>query len=548
LQQALSSRRTSTLVYCIFDVVDLEGYDLRQAELEKRKALLRELLARNENTRLLFVDHVVGGGPQFFEHCRQLGLEGSISKRRAGAYRSGRTDEWLKCKSVQSEPFVIGGYTTPQGQNQLRALVLGYHDDRGRLVYAGRVGSGIDDETFVTVQDKLRTIGRPTCPFAEAPPKEAGRVYHWVRPQLVAQVRYAGWSSDDLLWHPTFEGLRDDTAPTDIVRESVAGPARSIKEQASNVTHPPRSANPATPKALPQFLRDELAGVKLTHPGRVLYPDAGLTKLDLVKYYVAIADWVLPHLTNRLLNLVRCPDGVGGEAFYQKHGGHETPEAIGRVLIEEKDGPEQFLYVRDLKGLVSLVQVSVLEIHPWGARIDKLERPDRMVFDLDPDPAVPFSAVIQGAVRIKERLHDVGLTSFVKTTGGKGLHVIAPLERRQSWDDLKRFTQRLAQGLASDYPQSYTASMAMRDRPGRIYLDYVRNSRGATAIGAYSTRARPGAPVATPVAWDELTLDLRGDLYNVKNLPDRLMSLKADPWADMGKVRQALTPAMLAKL
>jgi bifunctional non-homologous end joining protein LigD len=394
--------------------------------------------------------------------------------------------------------------------------MLGYHDDQGRLIYAGRVGTGFSEAMSRSIEAKLQTMKRPASPFITVPPKEAGRDVHFVRPQLVAQVRFAGWSADGILRHAVFDGLRDDNAPSDIVRESVT--AGIAKPQ--NGDGPPAIRPRKATAALQPVLAD-VKGVALTNPGKVLYPDAGITKLDLVKYYVEIADWVLPHMINRPLSLVRCPNGIERETFYQKHAGHETPAAVGRVLLPKHDEKQQFLFIRDLKGLLSLVQIGVLEIHPWGSQISKPDRPDRMIFDLDPDDAVPWPTVIQAALRIRDRLHDAGLLSFVKTTGGKGLHIVVPLERRQSWDDVKGFSHQLAQGLAADYPQSYTVNQSKRARPGKIYLDYRRNSEGATAVAAYSTRARAGAPVSAPIAWDELTSNLLPDFYNVGNLAKR---------------------------
>lgn len=549
LQQA-HKRGTASLIYYIFDVLHLEGFDLRQVDQETRKEILRKLLAQARNSRLRYVDHVIGDGASFLDRCRRLGLEGIMSKRRKASYRSGRSDNWLKIKCVQREPFVIGGYTTATGVSRMRALIVGYHDERGRLVYAGRVGSGFTEQMAADLQRRLSALERPDSPFADPVPKESGRIFHWARPVIVAQVRYAGWTPEGILWHPTFEALREDADPADIIRES---PIEPVPAEAEAPPPPPsrkssRRASKSAAAPLPQKLLDELSDVRLTTPQKVLYPDVGLTKLDLVRYYVQIADWILPHVIDRPLSLVRCPEGQLKECFFQKHAGPETPKAVQRIKIQSGDETDEDLYIRDLPGLVSLVQVSTLEIHVWGARVDNPERPDRMVVDFDPDEAVPFVRVIEAAYRVRERLRDAGLTSFVKTTGGKGLHVVVPLERRQTWDELKEVSQRLAQGMAEDYPQSYTANMSKRARSGKIYIDYARNNRGATAVAPYSTRARPGAPVATPVAWDELTPNLRPDAFTVLNLADRLSGLSADPWGDMARVRQALTATIRKKL
>jgi bifunctional non-homologous end joining protein LigD len=394
---------------------------------------------------------------------------------------------------------------------------------------------------------RLKDIERIDSPFAVPVPKESNREFHWVRPQLIAQVRYAGWSPDRILRHPTFHGLRDDVIPTDVVWEKAVS---TVAKDKGNLEVPEtvRGKIKAAPAPLPAALSNELAEVRLTSPQKVMYPDIGVTKLDLVRYYVQIADWILPHVVDRPLSLVRCPDGLGNQSFFQKHAGHETPKEVRRITAITDGKTEEHLYIEDLKGLVSLVQIGTLEIHPWPARVDNLERPDRIVIDLDPGEGVPFDRVREAANRVRERLRDLGLVSFVKTTGGKGLHVVVPLVRRHEWEVVKQFSRDLAHGMAADYPQSYTATMAKRARSGRIYLDYVRNSRGATAIAPYSPRARAGAFVAVPVTWDELTPELRPDQFSVKTLADRLVNLTADPWAGISDMRQSLTPAMLKKV
>ncbi|MGE0116968.1 MAG: non-homologous end-joining DNA ligase [Dongiaceae bacterium] len=285
---------------------------------------------------------------------------------------------------------------------------------------------------------------------------------------------------------------------------------------------------------------DVIDSLRFTHPDRVLYPEIGLTKRGLAEYYLEIADWILPEVARRPLSLVRCPDGLGKGCFYQKHLGASPPEDLRCARIEESAGPTCYAMIEDAKGLVSLVQMAVLEIHPWGARIDRLERPDRMVFDLDPDPAVAWTDVIAAARETHDRLQALRLRSFVKTTGGKGLHVVVPLARRHDWAQIRGFAKRFAEAMAAESPRRYTARMAKASRPGRIFIDYLRNARGATAVAAYSARAKPRAPVATPLAWEELDPGLRSDHFTVETLPRRLAGLGADPWRDIGRIRQSL--------
>ena len=293
---------------------------------------------------------------------------------------------------------------------------------------------------------------------------------------------------------------------------------------------------------------DTVAGVHLTHPDRVLYPDQGLTKAELARFYADIADWILPHVVNRPLTIVRCPGGSRGQCFYQKNVGEGLPDAIHGVSIEGKEADKTYISIKDLKGLVSLVQIGVLEIHPWGSCIDKLERPDRMVFDLDPDEGLSYSDVVEAAFKIREILDNLGLRSFVKISGGKGLHVVVPLDRRSGWEEMKSFSKAVADEMVKLEPAKYIATASKAKRKGKIFIDYLRNNRDATTVAAYSTRARKGAPVSTPIRWDELSPDLAPNKYNVGNLRQRLSSLNEDPWKDFFTTRQSLTIDMKRKV
>jgi bifunctional non-homologous end joining protein LigD len=295
---------------------------------------------------------------------------------------------------------------------------------------------------------------------------------------------------------------------------------------------------------MPQGQLEQLANLRITHPDRVLYPEQGLTKLGLATYYAEIADWVLPHLVDRPVSFLRCPEGHQGTCFFQKHAAAGTPPQLERIAIRESEGKGDYLVIRDLAGLLATVQMGVLELHPWGSRTDSVEQPDRMILDLDPDPELPWSNMVDAARRIHDLLAELGLRSFLKTTGGKGLHVVVPLARRHSWDEVKAFSQAIAQRLAGEEPRRYTPSASKAARRGRIYVDYLRNARGATAVAAYSTRARPGATVSTPLAWDELSPAIKPDHFRVDNLPSRLGSLDEDPWAEINEVRQSITARM----
>jgi bifunctional non-homologous end joining protein LigD len=363
-----------------------------------------------------------------------------------------------------------------------------------------------------------------------------------VRPELVAEIQFGAWTEGGILRQPSFQGLREDKAAADVGRpaslalakgNAPMSPTKQIASRSSARSKTKRPPEKESPASLP---------IALTHPERVLFSDSGLTKLGLAHYYIEIAKWILPHVVDRPLSLVRCPDGqAAGKCFYQKHAGVGTPKWLGRVPIKEKDGPGEYVFVENIEGLLSLVQMSVLEIHPWGALRDNVERPDRLTFDLDPGPDVPWQRMIEAAFATRELLDGLGLTSFVKTTGGKGLHVVVPLApRRHDWDEAKQFCKHVAGMLAEQASNLYTINMAKAARKGRIFVDYLRNDRGATAVAAYSTRARPGAPVSTPLDWKELDAGIQSDHFNVGNIPKRLASLKRDPWAKIDEIKQGI--------
>jgi bifunctional non-homologous end joining protein LigD len=541
LQNAGQLGSDARLVYFAFDLLYLDGYDLRPLPLADRKDRLRELLADMNAPAIQFSDHIDEAGEEFFRESCRLGLEGVISKRRDRPYVSGRTRDWIKVKCLGREELVIGGFTLSTADRRgIGALLVGYFDE-GKLIYAGRVGTGFSSQTLVDLRQQLEKLRQDKCPFDEVPSKERGPAVRWVRPELVAEIQFTSWTESRILRQPSFQGLRDDKAAADVGRPA------SLTLHTGNHAVPktkrgPRSKqNKQRPHSTSAEQPPAVLPVRLTHPERILFPDTGLTKLGLANYYTQIAEWILPHAVDRPLSVVRCPDGQAGQCFYQKHAGAGTPQSLGRVSIEEKDGPEEYVFVRDLEGLLSLVQMSVLEIHPWGALRDNVDRPDRLTFDLDPGPDVPWPRVVEAAFVTRDLLADHGLESFLKTTGGKGLHVVVPLSpRRADWNEAKRVCKYLAGLLADQEPKLYTINMAKAARKGRIFVDYLRNDRGATAVAAYSTRARPGAPVSTPLAWDELTAAIHSDHFNVANLPTRLKSLKRDPWAKIDSVNQSL--------
>jgi bifunctional non-homologous end joining protein LigD len=533
LQQADQLEKGRALVYVAFDLLFLDGRDLRPLPLVERKARLARLLKARRG-RLRYSAHFDVQGQRVYERACRLGLEGIVSKRKSAPYTSGRGAAWLKVKCVARQEMVIGGYTDPEGaRTEFGSLLLGVHDRDGRLVYAGRVGTGFDQATLRTLGARLRKLEQRASPFASDGPRPPGRGAHWVKPELVGEVAFTEWTRDGLLRHPAFEGLREDKPAAQVVREKSRAPRPGRLRPVSGGSDGPI----------------EVADVRLTHPDRVLYREQAITKLGLARYYEAVADWLVPHVANRPLSLVRCPEGDRGACFYQKHAAPGVPKQVKRVRIREGGGrTASYLYVDDLPGLIALAQIGVLEVHPWGACVDRLERPDRLVLDLDPAPGLPWPRVVAAAEEVRALLKDLDLVSFVKTTGGKGLHVVAPLRPEAGWDALRALGEGIGAEMARRAPDRYTVNPLKAARRGRIFVDYLRNIRGATAVAAYSPRAKPGAPVSTPLAWSELSAKTKPEAFTVQTVPKRLTALRKDPWADFFSVDQAITARTAAAL
>ncbi len=520
LQEALSERKAaSEAVFFAFDLLYLDGYDLREAALSDRKAALAALLGANRHPSLRYSDHVVGSGQSMYEHACRLGLEGIVSKRCDSSYRSGRRGDWTKSKCVDREEFVVAGYTPSTAtRNAIGSLALGAYD-AGKLVYVGRTGTGFTQRSAQALYKELQPLRIPRSPFVNALSSEERRGVVFVQPGLVAEVEFRGWTGDKRLRQAAFKGLRDDKPASEVTLD--------MPRQAEGVGNrtPNASVRPAKGGDV------EFAGIRLTHPDRILWEGQGLTKLGLAEYYAAVADDILPHITGRPLALVRCPSGQGGDCFYQKHSFAGLTDAVEIAHVHEKEGKaEEAIVIHDLRGLINLVQANVLEIHPWGARIADVDHPDTLIFDLDPGEGLAWADVIEAAREVRRRLQDLGVESYVKTSGGKGLHVVSPLEPSVDWDQLKTFAHGVARAMESDEPSKYISTMAKKARGGKIFVDYLRNGRGATAVAAYSTRARAGAPVSTPVSWDELGSALTPARFTVENIGRRLAAQKNDPW------------------
>ena len=516
LQQDLKSGRQDRMRYHAFDLLYCDGYDLAPAALVDRKRLLEHVLAElPAGSPVRFSEHLDTDGPTMFEHAGRLGLEGIISKRRDLPYRSGRTDDWLKSMCVARGEFLILGYIpSTVAAGMVGALMLGYRQS-GMLVYAGRVGTGWSTAEARSLKEQVEKIAAAKPALARPLPDGADKGARWAEPQLVADIQFRGWSTDGLLLRASFKGIREDKSADEVVLEEK--PRRDKPQRASNAAA-------------------GIAGVILTHPDRLLW-DEGVSKQALADFYAEIADWILPHVTGRVLSVVRAPSGAQAKSFYAKRRWAGLNQ-VREIDVGEK---EAMIAIDDLAGLVNLVQGGVVEIHPWGSRADDLDRPDRLIFDLDPGEDVSWSEVIAAARHMRAELDARALESFVKTSGGKGLHVVVPIAPRADWDAAKAFTQGVAEAMSRAHPDRYVANMSKRARHGRIFIDWVRNGRGATAVAAYSTRARAQAPVSVPLAWDELSEALRGDHFTVDNLRERLDFLKRDPWEGFFKLRQRIS-------
>jgi len=526
LQAALAAGRDHELLYQAFDLTHLGDWDLRACSLLDRKALLRDLPGWGGMLR--FCDHLIGPGDAFLAKAAAAGLEGIVMKATNSLYRAGRGHGWIKLKCHGRAEFVVLGWTPPAGRRVgIGALHVGYHDAAGHLHYAGGVGTGFDDATLASLRQRLDRLAatRPAGLRVDGDPLDPK--LRWVEPKLVAEVQFTGWSGAGRLRHAVFQGLREDKPATQVRREPAAVPAPRPpppKPRGTRVVmaHAPKSATA------------EVAGVRLSHPSRPLWP--GITKQDLAEYWQTIAATALPGIAARPLAILRCPDGIAGEQFFQKNRGTFLPSEV-------RDGTalrQPFLAIDDVSGLVALAQISAIELHCWGASEADPAHPDRLVFDLDPGEGVTWPEIVHAARHLRDRLSRLKLTSFCRTSGGKGLHVVVPLQPAAEWPAIKTFCRGFAEALAAEAPDRFVAHTRIADRRGRILIDWLRNGLGATAIASYSPRARLGATVATPLTWREVKDTLDPAAFTLRTIPKRLATLKRDPWDGFATIRQTL--------
>lgn len=514
LQADLSAGRDDRFVFFAFDLLYLDGRDLQGLALLERKAALEKLLSQAP-AALRYSEHFAEDGEMVLRHACRLSLEGVVSKRAAAQYRSGRGRDWIKSKCAERQEFVIGGYVpSTTSRDAIGSLVLGVYDD-DRLRHVGRVGTGFSRVAAQDLFRRLEALERRTSPFAGKLDAAARRGVHFVRPELVAEVEFRSWTADGLVRHAAFRGLREDKKAKEIVREG--------GDEA------------------PQEMEARMASkVKLTHPDRVYWKDASVTKAGLASYYTQVWRFMAPHVVSRPLALLRCPGGVDQQCFFQKHGWKGMSGEILSVVDPQDEDDGTLIAIDSLDGLTGLVQGGALEIHPWQASLGELEKPDQVVIDLDPGEGVRWQALIDAARQVKERLERAGLVPFVKTTGGKGLHVVAALKPRAGWEEVKAFARAIADAMEADDPDRFIARSAKAERNNRIFVDYLRNGRNNTAIAPYSTRARAGATVAMPLGWGELDPSIQSGHFTVSNAMARLDNLTADPWADFRKAAAPL--------
>ncbi|MCR9292629.1 MAG: DNA ligase D [bacterium] len=531
LQSALRENNENKLVYYIFDLLYCNGFDLTNVQLIERKNLLAELLQDLDSARIQLCEHIVGNGQAFFEHCRSMGLEGAISKKSSSRYRSGRSQTWQKRKCILADDFVIVGYTPSQKRKgELRSLVLASYTDN-QLSYAGKVGTGFSDAALAELQQRCGALKRKTSPLTPVPAELHKDRVVWIKPELVARVQYVGLTSSNQLRHASFQGLRNDIpadqvgSPTPIDLK-VTGELETLKK------------TPCVSHVTADQLRS-VAEISLSNPEKILFPSIQVSKLDVAKYYVAVAERMLAYIEHRPVSLLRFPDGIEQESFFQKHPSEGMHPSISQV--DQPGEEKKLLCISNLQALASAVQLASIELHPWSAKADRLDRPDRIIFDLDPGETIAWQQVTEAALQCKQILDQCELESFVKTSGNKGLHVVVPIQRRSGWSDVSRFAKAVGSQMVRQAPELFTLHLSRNQRVGRILIDIHRNHAGSTCVAAFSLRATPTATVSMPVAWQDLQAVADPREFDIETASRIVGSQRQDPWAAFYSIRQTLT-------
>lgn len=536
LQASFEQGEKHPLNYFVFDLLHLNGHNTRNLPLVERKRLLLDVLPAHDET-LRYNEHLEEEGAAVFHRACDLGAEGTISKRADAKYTTGRNNSWVKSKCLLEQEFIVGGFTLPSnGSHGIGSLLLGYYKGK-QIIYAGRTGTGFTQKTHRMLRNKLEALKQKAVPFAMLP-AEARRGAIWVKPSTVVQVRFATWTTDNLVRQAAYLGLREDKSASEVIREPTSLKPKAATGRIKSTSREPKTVNPKSrPMKIP-------LSVRLTHPDKILDEATKLTKQELAEYYWSVAEHMLPHIANRPLSLVRCPEGSGKPCFYQKHTSHTLPPGVGSVMIKDKKSskPEPYITLNTPEALAGLAQMGVLEIHPWGSQNTSLETPDRIIIDLDPDPSISWRQLADSALHVRKMLQSVGVESFLKTTGGKGLHIVFPIEPRFDWSAVKSWARAFAGAIEHESPNLYLIKMTKAARKGKIFVDYLRNERGATAVAPFSPRAREGAPVSLPLAWTELNTEKRPS-FSVRDFDSWKHRLLKDPWKKLTSLKQTLPGA-----
>ena len=520
LQSTLKDSRGKNLAFYAFDLLVDRGEDITRLPTIERKDRLKSLLA-GVQPPILFGDHVIGRGEDLFREICKAGGEGLIAKAANAPYRGERSRDWLKIKCIQRQEFVIIGWSESDKRRGFRSLLLGTRDGR-KFTYAGKVGTGFSGALIEDLMKRMEPL--ETDKAAAEVPRAERKGAHWIKPTLVAEINFAEFTSDGILRHPSFVALREDKPAKEVVREVP-----------QHLKSPPKTKAHKTPESY---------GIEISNPDRVIYPKDGVTKGELANYYAAVDKLIMPTVARRPMTIIRCPQGTAEKCFFQKHDSGTFGEHVKHVPIEEKDGDvEDYLYLDDVRGVLACVQMGTIEFHGWGSSVPEVDYPDRLVFDLDPDEGLDFAAVREAAVSLRELLLQLGLKTFPMLTGGKGVHVVAPLDASAHWDEVSDFAERFSRAVAESDPDRFTANIRKVQRKGRIFLDWLRNQRGSTAVMPYSARAREGAPVAAPIAWEELDQFSGGNAFSIRDLDLLLVRAKSKPLAGWGKAKQSLPDA-----
>jgi bifunctional non-homologous end joining protein LigD len=557
LQNAFEANRSGNILYYLFDLPYLNGVDLREVPVEERRAALATVLKTSKDPLLRFSD-AFGEDPEaLLNSACQMRMEGLIGKRLGSPYVSRRSSDWIKLKCKHRQEFVIVGFTDPKGsRSKFGALLLGLHDrDSGELRYAGKVGTGFNEATLGSIHEQLKPLQTKKPAVVNPPGGVELKGVHWLKPRLLAQVAFAEITKDGSVRHAVFHGLRDDKPAKHIIEErpsavktasakavaAKTAPAKKAasakKPAAAKATAAPKKADPA-----PSQLGLAEGKVRITHPDRVIDATSGTTKMQLAQYYASVAEWILPQLKDRPVALVRAPDGIAGELFFQKNA--ERLAIPGITTLDQKLTGQPMMVINSAEALVGAVQMSTVELHTWNATSNNLDKPDRFILDLDPDPALPWKRMVEATQLTLTVLDELGLKAFLKTSGGKGIHLVVPLTRKLGWDEVKDFSHGIVSHMAKMLPERFSAVSGPKNRVGRIFIDYLRNGLGATTICAYAARTREGLPVSVPIFREEVEELKGGNQWNIHNVHERLAEVGDEPWADLKKTRQTITAEM----